>query len=266
MFKTSADKQLHDNRRHVEGNRDDFYHHHDKYYYSSPYYYDCEASTEYHRSPETTVDALYGSQRRISYKDCDMVTPSPSASQDTTIYRTVTFDHPGYHVGHIYDDRPIPSMKTTATPRRMPACTAIDKDPNPEDVLFGRGGGTNRHPGNIYFRVLVTQNQSNYLISKKLEKAAIARHIVRTIRHRGGQFLKFNEEAGMWFDVGDKKAALKTSQALREGTAQKMRETLLAMRSQNTKSNSWSSQLDAEDENHSIIFNTVTDENSMSPV
>jgi len=89
----------------------------------------------------------------------------------------------------------------------------------PEDVLSGRGGGTNRHPGNVNFRAIVAQNQPIYSRSRKRNKSLIAKNIVRRIRHGGGRFLKLNDTTGLWFDVGDKKATEKASQALREGLA-----------------------------------------------
>lgn len=89
----------------------------------------------------------------------------------------------------------------------------------PEDVLSGRGGGTNRHPGNIYFRQVVHQAQPEYVKSRKKNKSSIARDIVKSIRNKNGRFLKFHPQLGVWHDVGDKKATEKTSQALREGLA-----------------------------------------------
>jgi len=89
----------------------------------------------------------------------------------------------------------------------------------PEDVLSGRGGGTNRHPGNIHFRRVVSEAQPNYVKSRKKNKSSIARDIVQSIRNKNGRFLKFHPETGLWHDVGDKKATEKTSQALREGLA-----------------------------------------------
>ena len=44
---------------------------------------------------------------------------------------------------------------------------------NPNDVLSGRGGRINAHPGNIQFRELVQLRKKDYLAksTKKLEKA-----------------------------------------------------------------------------------------------
>jgi len=39
--------------------------------------------------------------------------------------------------------------------------------PNTNDVLSGRGGRINNHPGNIYFRKLVTEEKVKYLSMQK---------------------------------------------------------------------------------------------------
>ena len=107
-----------------------------------------------------------------------------------------------------------------------------DSDVTDRDVKFGRGGGTNRHPGNLYFRKLVSQARPAYLIAKKPQKGQISRQIVSTIRANGGRWLKMDTGGGTrsrtWEDVGDDEAAKKVSQALREGLALKRRQALMA--------------------------------------
>lgn len=85
------------------------------------------------------------------------------------------------------------------------------------DVLCGRGGMTNHHAGNIFFRKLVRMKQEIYLQASKREKASVARDIVSFIRNMNppGRFLK--KDGNSWKDIGDRKAREKTSQALREG-------------------------------------------------
>lgn len=41
--------------------------------------------------------------------------------------------------------------------------------------------------------------------------------IVDAVRELGGRFIELDEKSGLYFDIGDKKALAKTSQALREG-------------------------------------------------
>mmetsp|Transcript_6893 Transcript_6893/g.10284 ORF Transcript_6893/g.10284 Transcript_6893/m.10284 type:complete len:465 (-) Transcript_6893:251-1645(-) len=85
------------------------------------------------------------------------------------------------------------------------------------DVLCGRRGVKNAHPGNLRYKDLVRQYQDSYAVAKKQEKQMIAKLIVDTIKHNyGGRFLKFDSKANLWLDVGVKKACEKTSQTLRD--------------------------------------------------
>lgn len=93
------------------------------------------------------------------------------------------------------------------------------KDPCENDVLCGRGGSINSHPGNERFRRLVEKRKRVYLTARfKREKRLIASSIVSEIRALDppGRFLARDPKSGMWKDIGDEKARDKTSQALRE--------------------------------------------------
>lgn len=109
------------------------------------------------------------------------------------------------------------------------ACDALDSSASSSishnDVLCGRGGLTNHHPGNIFFRRMVRLRQESYLRASKRDKASVARDIVDTIRQLNppGRFLK--KGADLWVEIGNRKAREKTSQALREG-APELREEL----------------------------------------
>jgi len=117
--------------------------------------------------------------------------------------------------------RELTADPSLATANMLPPSTKPDvldiSAVNDNDVLCGRGGGTNSQVGNRRFRSVVTQHQPVYLTAKRREKPLIARAIVECIRNKGGRFLKRNEETKEMFDVGDEKAEAKTSQALREG-------------------------------------------------
>lgn len=93
------------------------------------------------------------------------------------------------------------------------------------DVLSGRGGGTNVHPGNRNFRDLINMHRRSYLKARKNDKPAISRAIVRAIRESGGRFLKKGNKSNLWFEIGDDAAREKTSQALRQ-RAPEMRKLL----------------------------------------
>lgn len=90
-------------------------------------------------------------------------------------------------------------------------------DMTENDVLCGRGGGTNSQMGNRHYRALVRDFQPTYLMAKRREKPKMARSVVLIVRHRGGRFLRRDETDGRLYEVGDEKAEAKTSQALREG-------------------------------------------------
>mmetsp|Transcript_9140 Transcript_9140/g.18240 ORF Transcript_9140/g.18240 Transcript_9140/m.18240 type:complete len:558 (+) Transcript_9140:244-1917(+) len=83
------------------------------------------------------------------------------------------------------------------------------------DVVMGRGSGTQNHCGNVTYRKLVFLNKELYATSSKFDKIKISKAIVRAIREKGGHFLEMEDQ--LYFDIGDKRAWDKTSQALREG-------------------------------------------------
>ena len=94
-------------------------------------------------------------------------------------------------------------------------------EPNPNDVLSGRGGRINSHTGNLQFRQLVNQYKHEYLSkqTKKLDKVKIAGGIVQTIRTMNppGRFLKQQDKGkDNWVEIGDEKARKKAGQAMRE--------------------------------------------------
>ena len=93
------------------------------------------------------------------------------------------------------------------------------KTPHDNDVLCGRGGGTNHHPGNKQYRKLVEDRKRDYVNSSKRGKPLLSRSIVEAVREQDppGRFLTKDDKTGLWYDIGDQKAREKTAQALREG-------------------------------------------------
>jgi hypothetical protein len=102
--------------------------------------------------------------------------------------------------------------------QQVQECPAnIVAEPTDNDVLCGRGGSINSHPGNERFRQLVEKRKRIYLTARfKREKRLIASSIVSEIRALSppGRFL--TRVNGQWESIGDEKARDKTSQALRE--------------------------------------------------
>jgi len=98
------------------------------------------------------------------------------------------------------------------------------RTPHANDVLCGRGGGINSHPGNKNFRNWVRERKEAYnLATSKVAKASVAREIVQIVRclNPAGRFLMreggSTSSSSYWVEIDDNKAMAKTSQALREG-------------------------------------------------
>ena len=116
-------------------------------------------------------------------------------------------------------------MNDNDEPDPIPAATEGTSTFTDNDVLSGRGGGTNVHPGNRIFRDAINMHRRAYLKARKNDKPAISRAIVRSIRDSAGRFLRKDEKSGLWFEIGDDAAREKTSQALRQ-RAPEMRKLL----------------------------------------
>jgi len=88
-----------------------------------------------------------------------------------------------------------------------------------DDVLLGRGGLTNHHPGNIRFRKEADKLKAWYYNVSKIEKYPYSKHLVQLVHSYGGRFLQ--KEQGTksperWYEVEEERARKKASQALRE--------------------------------------------------
>jgi len=93
-----------------------------------------------------------------------------------------------------------------------------------KDVLFGRGGRSNHHPGNKTYRDIVTKQQNHYRGCDKNEKTKVAQGIVDHIQNVvGGRFLELDRDIKRWFLVPNVVARRKVGQALRENNTEEAR-------------------------------------------
>lgn len=93
-----------------------------------------------------------------------------------------------------------------------------------QDILFGRGGRSNHHPGNKVYREIVTKHQEHYRGCDKNEKTKVAQGIVDQVQHSiGGRFLELDKEANRWYLVPNVVARRKVGQALRENNTEEAR-------------------------------------------
>lgn len=89
--------------------------------------------------------------------------------------------------------------------------------PEPADVLCGRGKNSFRHAGNGRFRHLIVEHASSYRkASTKRDKTAVVMLVARTIIARGGRFLIRNKVDDSWRDGGVKQGQKKTGNAFRD--------------------------------------------------
>ena len=99
-----------------------------------------------------------------------------------------------------------------------PTSEAPVSEPHVHDVLLGRGGLTNHHPGNNWYRCLVKSNRPLYEQSPKHTKLLVSKAIVHHVMNQNppGRFLDKDKATGKWIPASYDKAVHKTSQALRE--------------------------------------------------
>jgi hypothetical protein len=111
--------------------------------------------------------------------------------------------------------------KAFSSPPVAPTSTTLITTPNPNDVLLGRGSGTNDFVGNGQFREIVERHKRDYISARRnKEKDTIAKGIFNGIQSLGGRFLKAVEnnttKEEQWYEVEDSVALEKCKQALRQ--------------------------------------------------
>jgi hypothetical protein len=93
--------------------------------------------------------------------------------------------------------------------------------PTDNDVLCGRGGGINRHCGNVIYRRVVEYNKNVYKGVPKRYRQLVSQSIVQAILNAGGRFLQ-QSKGDSWKEIHFRRAVQKTSQALRERTDEEL--------------------------------------------
>ncbi|KAL3805899.1 hypothetical protein HJC23_007860 [Cyclotella cryptica] len=128
--------------------------------------------------------------------------------------------HPGYAHHYPYHFQPHPPRNYY---NRRPVSAAVKDDTSyikaedvtDDDVICGRGGKVNNHPGNKRFRKLIHQHKLEYLRATKQEKPMVAMKILQKVKP--GRFLV--KLPGGFVESDDERSREKASQALREGAA-----------------------------------------------
>eukprot|EP00751_Fragilariopsis_kerguelensis_P009278 CAMPEP_0170789678 /NCGR_PEP_ID=MMETSP0733-20121128/19890_1 /TAXON_ID=186038 /ORGANISM="Fragilariopsis kerguelensis, Strain L26-C5" /LENGTH=645 /DNA_ID=CAMNT_0011136859 /DNA_START=55 /DNA_END=1992 /DNA_ORIENTATION=+ len=94
----------------------------------------------------------------------------------------------------------------------------VDEQPAPADVVGGRGGRSNHHPGNRPYWHLILENRTRYKNCRSdHDKAHIANEILMCVRQSyGGRFLNIDSANKRWFALPDAVVLDKIKQALRD--------------------------------------------------
>ena len=105
--------------------------------------------------------------------------------------------------------------KRRPRPKVVPS-TKVYVEPTLNDVLLGRGGRSNHHPGNKRYRDEVKNLREWYgrIGDNKDEKTKLSQTLVDCIHSHNGRFLEWDKEG--WYIVPNVVARRKASQALRE--------------------------------------------------
>jgi len=114
----------------------------------------------------------------------------------------------------------VPAAATTTTIKKKKKPKRIRdepraSEPTEDDVLFGRGGYVNTHPGNIHFREKALELRPWYEKSTKEEKYDISKVLIESVKGQGHRFLEKASD-GLWHEVSGNGVRKKASQALRE--------------------------------------------------
>lgn len=81
------------------------------------------------------------------------------------------------------------------------------------DILLGRGGGSNHHQGNILYRKRILSLQPEYKRLDRDDKTALSEKVVEWVYKRNGRFLKRECKGSPWYHVTKETARQKVSQA-----------------------------------------------------
>lgn len=95
------------------------------------------------------------------------------------------------------------NKKPTKKKRRKPRILDMTQvaEPEPNDVLFGRGPSVAQHPGNIRFRRKAESLNEWYQTSVKEEKQRISQILVESVKGDGYRFLEKGTEDKLWHEV-----------------------------------------------------------------
>jgi hypothetical protein len=109
------------------------------------------------------------------------------------------------------------TKKAKMKPKRVIDLSTATIDPTENDILFGRGSKSNKHPGNIRFREKARELGSWYIsCSSKEEKYKVSVVLVEFMKGENRRFLEKVGPEGLWYEVVGNDIRKKASKALRD--------------------------------------------------
>eukprot|EP00591_Stephanopyxis_turris_P002810 CAMPEP_0195523964 /NCGR_PEP_ID=MMETSP0794_2-20130614/23494_1 /TAXON_ID=515487 /ORGANISM="Stephanopyxis turris, Strain CCMP 815" /LENGTH=472 /DNA_ID=CAMNT_0040654079 /DNA_START=360 /DNA_END=1778 /DNA_ORIENTATION=+ len=130
-------------------------------------------------------------------------------------------------VGHEHGKGDTPHSNPSAIPKPSEDAGTDTNNvciqPQINDVLCGRGGMVNNHPGNQRFLKIVEQNKPQYdsLDKQHKKKTELSQTIVDQVHAYGGRFLKKEKKSGAWCRAENIDARKKVSYAFRDASREK---------------------------------------------
>jgi len=80
--------------------------------------------------------------------------------------------------------------------------TPIIEFPGSKDVIFRTGTALTCHPGNVMFQSVIESKMNEHSAASKIEKMAITRDIIESLRQKKGRFLQW-DSSGYWTELKD---------------------------------------------------------------
>jgi len=185
-------------------------------------------------SATAAISAATATNTNWSQEFFSLLNPVAAAAAAATATGTCAGEDPVNDAYRIALSASLPSATVTSTKTRTAKTTTTKKrkrkprpdiqpdikeyvEPQDMDILLGRGGKSNHHPGNKRYREEIENFKTAYTsLTTKDDKTDLTRQVVEYILHYGGRFLELDKTNNLWYLIPDAKARRKVSQALRE--------------------------------------------------
>jgi len=189
---------------------------------TQPYVFPDVKSSSQERYPSRVRKSANTNSTMPPYLSSSSVVPNAAVAESLSSSLSAAKQQPAVssreksaNKNHNNKNSSISSSSNSNSNRKEPA-VKVYYEPQDADVLLGRGGRTNHHPGNKRYLEAKDLIQDRYLAASKNEKTDISQELVDVVHAWGGRFLQLDEIANKWFEVTNIKARKKASQTLRE--------------------------------------------------